>query len=270
MGVELTEYCAEESSLGVYLFCLGALESTVYNTIYTARLIGRQGIRSIGGQHEFTGYDSSGWGWDSFIGWDILCDRSNGFMSPTGNVRMEMEFSAKRITQISPEDLHRFSSTSNLIHDAVLRIKGMRFHILSLYSPFFNTLFNSDFREKDEQEVHIEDTEPDDFIQLLNSVYPNGGNKVITEANVEVLLRLADRFLMSDVTERCEKFLIKSPRLSLDKKLLLAHDYNLNELQEYCRVQCKTKKANIHIICRTMEYKLLESKVKLLLWESTS
>lgn len=44
---------------------------------------------------------------------------------------------------------------------------------LSFHSEYFNTLFNSDFKEKTMSEIPIEDVKYEDFARFLSVVYPN-------------------------------------------------------------------------------------------------
>uniref|UniRef100_A0A0M3IHG3 BTB domain-containing protein n=1 Tax=Ascaris lumbricoides TaxID=6252 RepID=A0A0M3IHG3_ASCLU len=61
--------------------------------------------------------------------------------------------------------------------DGVLVIDGMRLHVskayLALYSPVFHAMFFSRFSERDKKEIAIEDVILEEFIELLNVVYPS-------------------------------------------------------------------------------------------------
>lgn len=47
------------------------------------------------------------------------------------------------------------------------------FQYLALYSPVFHALFFSKFSERDKKEITVEDVILDEFIELLNVVYPS-------------------------------------------------------------------------------------------------
>ena len=50
---------------------------------------------------------------------------------------------------------------------------NFKFQLLSCHSDYFNTLFNSDFKEKSMQEIPIEDVNFEDFATVLSLVHPN-------------------------------------------------------------------------------------------------
>jgi hypothetical protein len=49
---------------------------------------------------------------------------------------------------------------------------------LALYSPVFQTLFYGDFRESNMAEVPIEDVILEEFVDMLNVIYPS--HKTVT------------------------------------------------------------------------------------------
>lgn len=56
-------------------------------------------------------------------------------------------------------------------------IDGVRLHVskpyLALYSPVFSALFYAEFRERDMEEVPLEDVILEEFTELLQVIYPS-------------------------------------------------------------------------------------------------
>lgn len=84
--------------------------------------------------------------------------------------------------------------------------------VLSVCSPFFNAMFNSDMKEKNEKEIRIEEVDGETLELLVNYCYLGTIN--INEDNVERVLSTACRFQMSNVVAVCSKFLGKQLHFS--------------------------------------------------------
>lgn len=84
--------------------------------------------------------------------------------------------------------------------------------MLSVSSPFFNAMFNSDMKEKNEKEIRIEEVDGETLELLIKYCYL--GTIAINEDNVEKILSSACRFQMSNVVSACSKFLGKQLHFS--------------------------------------------------------
>ena len=102
--------------------------------------------------------------------------------------------------------------------------------ILSIWSPVFETMFKSNFKEKDSNEVQLPDKSYDDIYELLQVIYPP--NKPITIVNVERMLELADEYQMIELNKRCRTFLMQQ-RGTLEI-LLLAQRYQFDDVVKRC------------------------------------
>ncbi|CAO4382168.1 unnamed protein product [Caenorhabditis nigoni] len=117
--------------------------------------------------------------------------------------------------------------------DAVLVVNRKKLHVnkalLSYHSDYFNTLFNSNFKEKSMPEIEIKDVNFEDFAIMLslNNTTPLKPN----ENRLEEYLKLADRFLLPAVKYHLEQLLLTS-NTDNDYKLQLSITYKLNELLE--------------------------------------
>ncbi|CAL2047100.1 unnamed protein product [Caenorhabditis brenneri] len=113
--------------------------------------------------------------------------------------------------------------------DAILVVDGKKLHVnktfLSIHSDYFNTLFNSDFKEKSMEEIGIKDVDFEDFATVLSLVHPNPIVPKVRKAGN--LLELADRFLLPAAKNYLELF-IETTQIDKLYKLRLADQYDLN------------------------------------------
>ncbi|KAF8358277.1 lin-9 [Pristionchus pacificus] len=121
-------------------------------------------------------------------------------------------------------------SQRRLFHEYPLFADGTRLEVsLASQSPFFDTLFNGDFKEKNMAEIPIEDVGYEEFLMLLRMLYgENGasGMRMFTDENV---LQLVDRFDLKAILLGIGNTLAtwKSPILSIHEKLLIADQHGL-------------------------------------------
>src|SRR6266516_166079 len=96
-----------------------------------------------------------------------------------------------------------------ILIDVQLRVGGKTFHahrnILALNSPFFRTMFTSDFVERNQSIVEIQNIDEDSFDSVLNYMYNEQIS--ITAQNVEGLLTSASFFQLEMLKEDCFEFL---------------------------------------------------------------
>src|SRR6266516_2749993 len=84
--------------------------------------------------------------------------------------------------------------------------------ILALNSPFFRNMFTSDFVERNQSVVEIQNIDEDSFDSVLNYMYNEQIN--ITAQNVEGLLASASFLQLEMLKEDCLEFL--KPYLSIE------------------------------------------------------
>ncbi|PIC14805.1 hypothetical protein B9Z55_026985 [Caenorhabditis nigoni] len=123
----------------------------------------------------------------------------------------------------------RFAKTDKT--DAILVVEGKKMHvnkaILSYHSDYFNTLFNSDFKEKSMSEIEIKDVDLWEFAILLSFVH---GNTIKPpDSCVEKILELSDRFFLPAVKPYLEQLLINS-NLNTLEKIRIAEKYDLKDI----------------------------------------
>ncbi|EGT45334.1 hypothetical protein CAEBREN_07689 [Caenorhabditis brenneri] len=119
--------------------------------------------------------------------------------------------------------------------DAVLVVDGKKLHVnkalLSYHSDYFNTLFNSEFKEKSMKEIPIEDVNFENFATLLSLVQEKPLK--INKGNAENLLDLSDRFLLNAAKYAVGNVIKFSPEFTRYEKLMLADKHKLEDLLEY-------------------------------------
>ncbi|GMR55233.1 hypothetical protein PMAYCL1PPCAC_25429, partial [Pristionchus mayeri] len=132
-------------------------------------------------------------------------------------------------------DLTKFCSTNEkgnvtlVFRDNKLRVSK---ELLAIHSSIFASMLFGDSVEKDKEDVEIKDVDYEDFIDLLQFIYPCLLD--ISDRSVLFLLKLAYQFKMESVLNKSEKYLIQSEGIDVVKKLLFADQYELASLKDYC------------------------------------
>jgi hypothetical protein len=123
--------------------------------------------------------------------------------------------------------------------DIILEVEERRFHvhkaILTQWSPVFNVMLTSDFKERSDDVIRLPDKKACDVLELLQVLYPP--EKPIDLKNVEIILCLAREYQMQSITNRCEKFLLTTVVNALGKVQTLAKVLTLADtfqLQQVC------------------------------------
>ncbi|CAO4364445.1 unnamed protein product [Caenorhabditis nigoni] len=115
--------------------------------------------------------------------------------------------------------------------DGILVVEGKKLHVnkalLSHHSDYFNTLFNSDFKEKSMPEIKIKDVKFEDFATLLSLVQKDPITPTVKTAGS--LLELSERFMLPAAKRHVELVLLSSEMENFEK-LKLADKFDLNSL----------------------------------------
>uniref|UniRef100_A0A0N4ZUN7 BTB domain-containing protein n=1 Tax=Parastrongyloides trichosuri TaxID=131310 RepID=A0A0N4ZUN7_PARTI len=179
-------------------------------------------------------------GYASFIKWDTLISESNNYIKD-GSVNIEATIKIENVTGVREKVAFDFSQPGNLVGDTIINIDGVKIHTnkdyLSLFSPVLRKLFYSDFAESNMEEIPLKEIDVKDFVELLEVIYPS--HKEITKENVEILLKLGDRFDITYVVDKCEKFLMDSDKIPFELKFSLSDTYRLSNLHNYCLSKIK-------------------------------
>lgn len=148
------------------------------------------------------------------------------------------------VTQASIEDLPVFSEPWEH-SDAVLLVEEDKFHvhrsILGMWSPVFSRMFTAEFKETTDQQVELQGKKSSEIEEMLLVIYPTS-SKQIEESNYLFLLNLADEYMMTKLTRKCENYLINTLKnqspFEIEKVCLefldTAQRYRLEMLQTLC------------------------------------
>jgi len=129
-------------------------------------------------------------------------------------IRSYKEFDATTRSRKSIADAPDFSVPWKW-SDAVLVVEGQKFHVhrftLAMWSPVFETMFTSEFKEKNSCEIPLTGKKASEIKELLLIIYPTvskKGWKTVTNDNCYFLVKLADEYQMEDIRKRCEDVLV--------------------------------------------------------------
>jgi hypothetical protein len=102
--------------------------------------------------------------------------------------------------------------------DVTIRVHNQRYKchraILSARSTYFQTLFNSNFNEKCQNEIDLSSflSNENDFDLLHSYIYKAETN--LTLDNILQYIQLSDKFLLDDLYELCEEYLLNDNHIN--------------------------------------------------------
>lgn len=136
--------------------------------------------------------------------------------------------------------------------DLTLIVQGKKMYVskavLALASPVFTRMFESDFMEKNKEEIELKDKKHVDVVEFLLSIYPST-RKPVTMDNVFQILPLADEYQVDSLKKDCEQCLMQelSARwghkccVTICRFLQQAALYGLDKLEETCIEELRHK-----------------------------
>ncbi|CAJ0593526.1 unnamed protein product [Cylicocyclus nassatus] len=268
---ECTKRTSHVKFFSVYIDCNPESESTLWScdAIVEFRLLSqRPDVTDF--SRQFTNkfnFNSNNWGFPSFMEWGDILNADKGYVKGD-RVVVEARITVQKVVGVRKNPCFDFLSQEPHTSDAVLVIDGTKLHVsktyLSLYSPVFYALFFGKFSEREKREIAVEDVILEEFIELLNVVYPS--HKPISTDNVEFLLELGDKFEIQFVIDECERFLMSTEDIAIVTKLVWADQYCLAKLQDAC-VRTFKSVNDIKALKLTEEYKNLSDTTKAALLE---
>ena len=126
--------------------------------------------------------------------------------------------------------------------DVILVVEEQRFHVhrstLAFWSPVFERMFTSDFKEQNSDEIPLPGEKPSEFKELLQMMYPSLEEKVISRNNCYFLLDLAREYQIASITRKCEDFLVSAVKTRTENDvlavLIVGQNYGLQTLVNSC------------------------------------
>ena len=128
------------------------------------------------------------------------------------------------------------------LSDVVLVVEEQRFHVhrstLAFWSPVFEGMFTSDFKEKNSEEIPLPGKRACEVNELLQIMYPSLEEKVISRNNCYFLLDLAREYQIAPITRKCEEFLVSAVKTRKENDvlavLIVGQNYELQTLVNSC------------------------------------
>ncbi|EFP13032.1 hypothetical protein CRE_06887 [Caenorhabditis remanei] len=153
-------------------------------------------------------------------------------------------------------------------NDTILIVDGKKLHVnktfLSYHSEFFRALFSSNFKEGQMDEIPIGDVSFKDFALLLSTFYPKP--VFPSDESVEMILKLARRFLVSFAVISAEHHLMNNLKINIEKMLCLADEYGMSTLLEKCIRELNTME-KAKKLKQSETYDQLSAETKLKVYE---
>ena len=123
------------------------------------------------------------------------------------------------------------------LSDVVVSVEEKKFHvhrcILAIWSPVFEKMFTSNFKEKHQEEIPLPGKKATEIQEMLLVMYSE--EKKVTNKTVFFLLELADEYEMKKLRSLCEKCLIEhTTKVKAIEFLVLAQKYKLEQLADVC------------------------------------
>ncbi|CAO4367339.1 unnamed protein product [Caenorhabditis nigoni] len=155
-----------------------------------------------------------------------------------GSLTVEVKVKINEIIGLEKPKIRKFDESQRDVSDVILVVRGTKFYVSKMFlasqSSVFKTLLFGNFSESKQSEVKLNGIDPDDFHYFLEVLY---GESAIDESNVEDVAFLADMYDAPTAIRKCEEFLLKESKKTVEKKLEIATQYNLESLKETCRSQ---------------------------------
>ncbi|CAD5210038.1 unnamed protein product [Bursaphelenchus xylophilus] len=268
--LECSARTSNTNHFSVYVDCNPESQSTLWScdAVIDIRLLSKKADTNCYTK-KFTNkfsLNSNNWGFPAFLEWNTVRDPKNGFIQD-GVIELEALIDIRNCMGVREFPEFDFTSSTHLTN-MVLLVEGRPLFVnkdyLSLYSPVFDSLFNQNFLEKNQEKIELHDLKYDEFKELLEVVYPS--HKKLNAENIEYILILADRFQIDYVIRKCEKFLIKTTEISAELKLVYADRYGFPQLQHHCMSEFKTTD-EMKRLKKSEEYRSLSDKTKAALLE---
>ncbi|CAI2295911.1 unnamed protein product [Caenorhabditis sp. 36 PRJEB53466] len=244
-------------SIAFYLNCPLENPSNMWNVIATFKFK----LKSKAGEELVIGNDlpckfrkgGESWGDRDGVKWPRLVEE----FIVDNQLTFECHVTIKNIVGISRKRKMEWEAPEERMTDVVMVVgkEKTKFHVqkgmLANFSPVFKAMFtNPQYGEFSANEIVLEDVESDSFEILLN--YLHRCDTDITDENIGGLLELADRFDVSVMYKKCEKYLMKKSSIEIEKLLDLAESYQLVDLHGHCLESLRTAR-QIADVCHNVD-----------------
>ena len=141
-------------------------------------------------------------------------------------------------TNVNPNDF----SAPWKFSDVVLVVEDQKFYVhrstLAYWSPVFEKMFISDFKEKSNDEIPLPGKKASEIKQLLYMMYPSLEEKPVTKSNCYFLFELAHEYQIEAIAQKCEalmEYMVKQrTENNVLAMLIYGQKYQLKSLISTC------------------------------------
>ena len=128
------------------------------------------------------------------------------------------------------------------LSDLVLVVEKQKFHvhrgILAFWSPMFEKMFTSEFKEKNKDEIPLPGKKASEVKTLLLMMYPSLEEKQVTKANCYFLFELAHEYQIESIARKCEAQMASMVKRRMENDvldmLIYGQKYELKTLISTC------------------------------------
>ncbi|XP_068748499.1 BTB and MATH domain-containing protein 36-like isoform X1 [Montipora capricornis] len=128
------------------------------------------------------------------------------------------------------------------LSDVVLVVEDQRFHVhrstLAFWSPVFERMFTTDFKEKDIDEISLPGKKASQFDEMLQMMYPSLEEKLITQRNCYFLFELAREYQIDSISHKSVNLMVSMVKDRTEKDVLgmlvYAQTYQIEPLVSTC------------------------------------
>ena len=141
-------------------------------------------------------------------------------------------------TNVNPNDF----SAPWKFSDVVLVVEDQKFHVhrstLAYWSPVFEKMFLSDFKEKSNDEIPLPGKKASEIKHLLHMMYPSLEVKPFTKSNCYFLFELAHEYQIESIAQKCEALMVSMVKQRTEDDvlamLIYGQKYQLKSLISTC------------------------------------
>ena len=128
------------------------------------------------------------------------------------------------------------------LSDVILVVEDQKFHvhrsILALWSPVFEKMFTSEFKEKNKYEIPLPGKKAREIQTLRLMMYPSVEEKQVTKANCYFLFELAHEYQIESIARKCEAQMASMVKRRMENDvldmLIYGQKYELKTLISTC------------------------------------
>ena len=110
------------------------------------------------------------------------------------------------------------------LSDVVLVVEDQKFHvhrsILAFWSPVFEKMFTSEFKEKNNDEIPLPGKKESEIKNLLLMLYPSLEEKQVTKRNCYYLFELAHEYQIDSIARKCEALMVTMVKQRIEDDVL--------------------------------------------------